>query len=151
MSVTGSFTVNAPLGPMPLTDISASILSYSFNDGRHTLTNSNSQFFGPAVEVDGAGQITAWVFRFAQRDDGDGLTIGDQIIRLGTSAFNEPYLTVSDTAELRECTYVDCVFSGVDIVQIKNSPGSWTVVSIPAAVWLFSSALGVLGWTKRKT
>ena len=43
MSVSGIFTVAAPLLSLgSLTDISASVLSYSFSDGRQTLDDSNS-------------------------------------------------------------------------------------------------------------
>ena len=42
--VTGSFTLGTPLPPnLPLTDISAQVLNYSFSDNVQTRTNNNSE------------------------------------------------------------------------------------------------------------
>jgi hypothetical protein len=45
--------------------------------------------------------------------------------------------------------------AGVDLVGI-GTPSSWAVftpavVPVPAAVWLFGSALGLLGWIRKRT
>ena len=62
MSVTGSFTVASALAPnMALTDISSDVISYSFNDGVNTLTESNSSLVGALnVATDAGGDIIEW-------------------------------------------------------------------------------------------
>lgn len=60
--VTGSFTVNAPLAAnLALSDISAAVTSYSFNDGINTFTSTDPKarihYF--SLSTDGSGQIVS--------------------------------------------------------------------------------------------
>jgi hypothetical protein len=50
---------------------------------------------------------------------------------------NSPYVSIQPTA--------DDYFNGTQDVYNLNSPGSWAVVPLPAAIWLFGSALAVIG------
>ena len=59
--------------------------------------------------------------------------------------------------DLRNATYTDCVADVDCIVHVNSSDvfAQWRVnahqvVPVPAAVWLFGSALGLLGWLCRK-
>ena len=82
MSVTGSFSVNSSLEAMPIGDISGLVTGYSFNDGRTTLTESNSSIHIFKVATDALGQITEWdidVF-----DATDYSEVGDQMPSIST-------------------------------------------------------------------
>ena len=63
MSVTCSFTLQDPLlANLPLTDITADLLGFSFNDGRNTITNLNVTNIGTFLIATGAtGNITGLV------------------------------------------------------------------------------------------
>ena len=143
MNVSGSFTVGAPLGMMGLADISASVLSWSFSDGRNTLTESNSTINLFDIAVGGSGQITAWTIDISEPL---GSNVGDQRAIIVTNSSG-------DTGILSECTTQNnCGFNqAIDLAAIESQPGSWTVIPIPAAVWLFGSALGLLGWLKGRS
>ena len=146
MSVTGSFTVNAPLGPMPLTDISGLVTNFSFSDGRNTNTETNTVATTIQVITDGAGQISDW---FISTTSGSTSLTGDQQFTIDTSS-----LTSSDSGLIEECIADDgatCLGTIFDRGRILNSPGSWSIVPVPAAVWLFGSALSLLGWVRRRT
>jgi hypothetical protein len=60
-SITGSFTLAAPLGPnfSAATDITNQIIAYSLSDGINTFTNTNtaSRIYGFQVGTDGAGNV----------------------------------------------------------------------------------------------
>ena len=65
MQVTGAFVTSAPVSAnLTMQDISGLITSYSFSDGVHTFTQSNSAFNSPLngggflVTTDAAGSIT---------------------------------------------------------------------------------------------
>lgn len=59
--VSGSFTTNDPLADFSgLTDISGSLESYSFSDGRNTLTDANSTVNSFSVGTSD-GEITSWI------------------------------------------------------------------------------------------
>jgi hypothetical protein len=60
MSITGSFTVDEPLLPASFTDITPAVQTYSFFDGRDTLTETNSQIIDFGVAVDTSGLIHEW-------------------------------------------------------------------------------------------
>ena len=63
------------------------------------------------------------------------------------------------TVTLADLTYSDCLAAGPTNCIVdsnsSNTYGTWTfnatAVPVPAAVWLFGSALGLLGWLGRKT
>src|SRR5262249_11148474 len=60
MRVTGTITLANALAPnLPLQDITASLLDYSFNDGRNTLDKANSQGVFQ-IETDATGAILNW-------------------------------------------------------------------------------------------
>src|SRR5262245_22669856 len=62
MNVTGSFTLGSSLLPnLSNADITASLLSYSFFDGRGTIDESDTLFFkNVTVSTDLAGNISTW-------------------------------------------------------------------------------------------
>ena len=60
MSVSGSFAVSSPLLPSSLFDLQSIVQTYSFFDGRSTLTESDSRISSFSVTTDEAGHITEW-------------------------------------------------------------------------------------------
>jgi hypothetical protein len=61
---------------------------------------------------------------------------------------------IVDVGGENECIIVNVgICDAVGILNqwnVFNSPGQWQVVPIPASAWLFASALGLLGWIRRK-
>lgn len=95
MSIFGQFELAAPLGSnLPLTDITASIISYSFSDGLVTLTDGNSTIIHVQVATGGVGEIVGpWDFWVETPDhylrtvaDGDPFGAIDEAINFLTSA-----------------------------------------------------------------
>ncbi len=61
MNVSGYFTVASPLtGLLSMTDISHLLLTYQFNDGRNTLTETTSSIFIFEVSLTPQDEITNW-------------------------------------------------------------------------------------------
>ncbi len=74
---------------------------------------------------------------------------GNQIFFAGTSLPPLPLFGSSDVA-----TFTSGIWEDIDeTVDYDSTNVAFTVstVPIPAAVWLFGSALGLLGWMRRKT
>ena len=151
MSVTGSFTTNTALGLMAFGDISGMVTGYSFNDGRTTLTDAKSTIGFFDVAVDALGDITQWSIQV--KDAPPLVSIGDQTFTIVTEKSVSG--SANDLGQIVECVALACTTAGntgTDLARI-NGPGNfgtWTVVPIPASVWLFGSALGLLGWIKRR-
>ncbi len=151
MQVTGSFTVMAPLLSLPsMTDISASVLSYSFSDGRQTLDNGNSTFGIFRMSSDAAGSPTAWQLDVISAFPVPSM-VGDVSRRIITA--NEPPSTPFDLGNIIECTSIfvatgTCSSALGDDAIRRATPGTWTVtpavVPLPPAVLLFGSGLVAL-------
>ena len=155
MSVDGSFTLASSLASnLAITDIRASVLAYSFTDGAHTLTETNSTILDFRIATDGTGTISDWSLIFEDRPPlGPGDSAGDQSVVITTATASA---TVEDAAALRECSGVaggvggTCGQVGQDSGSIRNNPGSWTLIPEPSAALLFALGLGVVGWRFRR-
>ena len=156
MSVTGSFTVLNPLpANSPLTEISASLLSFSFSDGRNTITNLNATFvlfqIGTAL-----GNINAWTIDILHNDPTYLVTAGSQSREIISASVG------SDIGLIVQC--ITPFGSGCNIQADQAAtqlqvPGTWSSVTtpnetpLPAALPLFAgglSALGLLGWRRKR-
>ncbi len=154
MSVTGSFTVDDSFAlPTTLLDIESDVISYSFFDGRNTLTESNSTVSGGfRVRADGGGQIFEWDIPLVSTPA--QAAVGDEEYVIVTKFFPGGLGNQRDSGRFEVCTEfgTSCTNSDTDLAQITSDPGTWSssAVPIPSAVWLFGSGLlGLMGMAKR--
>jgi hypothetical protein len=138
-----------------MTNVSAEVLSFTMFDGRITLTETDS-LIDLLVNIDTTtGLPTEWAINTTNEF---GKSIGDIVNRMGT-VYNS-YSGGIDAVEELECTVIspisgDCsgfnFIAGADVLNEPGSPGTWSVVPIPAAFWLLGSGLiGLIGVAQRK-
>lgn len=135
MSVTGSFTLGSFLAPnLSNQDITASVLSFSFNDGRQTFTEASGLgVIAFVVSTSGSGDLTEW------------------FIDLGTSS-GQPRNTISTVNRgvvVRDRGEQIFTLLARDTGQVSGSPGVWTVVPEPGTAILLGLGLVVLGSVRR--
>lgn len=156
MNITLKFESASPL-PVTgaMTNVSAEILSYTMFDGRKTLTESDSPL-DIYLNIDTAtGLPSEWSIHSTNEF---GKSLGDIVNRMRT-IYNS-FSGGPDSAEELECAFIpsnigECMgfifVAGADIHNLPGSPGTWSVVPIPATAWLFTSGLiGLIGLTRRK-
>jgi hypothetical protein len=131
MNVTVSLEYTNPLLPN-LAEQFQNPLSFSISDGLNTINNSNVVSSNFSIGTDSSGDIASW-FIFAA----------------ATGVYIE---TISSTI----ITGIEWDYGRTtidNVANIRDDPGSWSVspVPIPAAVWLFGTALiGLIGFGKRR-
>jgi len=140
MRVTGFFELANPLpSDLPLTDIGADVLSFSFSNGRSTLTAADSNlstfFF---VQTDAAGQISVWDIIVQQtllisEHDTQIVTQNDIDGALGLSGVQDRgLLSMCDPALVPRGLCITLA----DQAFVDNLPGSWSssgpVTPVPA-------------------
>jgi len=159
MSVSGSFTVAAPLLSLPAgTDISALVLDYSFNDGRQTFDSSNATTLAFNVSTDGAGDLLEWFINLDVPFSTPSF-IGDidSTLIIGTAATG----VTRDRATRAFCTDEfdgSCRNAQQDVAEIFDRLGTWTrlptnSVPEPSALLLFGvglAGLAGIGWRRRQ-
>lgn len=158
--VTGFFEVASPFAAnMPLTDISGSLLNYSFTDGERTRTLTDSFGIGAfffQVSTDDFGEFELWAIQLMDKAFADLDLVGEE--RHVVNSLNNSLTagTNRDTGFIQRCTAIGigCVNSGVDMGRNLDSPGVWTMtmsaVPVPAALPLFLSGLLGLGVMARR-
>lgn len=131
MSVAGSFELAAPLGAdLGFQSISASVLSFSFSDGRRTITESTpGGSLSVFVATDGSGDVAAWSIEVL-----DAQRAGILMSSAGGSVADEASFAGS---------------GGFDF-GLATSPGTWTVVPEPSTAPLLGLGLSVLGLRRRR-
>lgn len=136
MRVTGSFSLSASLSPnLPMTDISPSVLGYSFFDGVQTLTDGNSEIIAFKVSTNDSGEIKEWrvvVWETPVTGVVGGLVFG--IDTISASGFmDDKGFTGGTCSNVIAGVCVEANASGGDIGSIFSAnpadAGSWTTVS----------------------
>jgi hypothetical protein len=174
MSVTGSFTVANPLPNFFSGLITPT--SFSFSDGRNTITNSNAGIAGTFFDVftNGTGAVINWDISVTMPNTNfvTGLGPTDQIQTQNTVSFPPPLLlpmvVQSDIGSIDDCTasVIDttsfttrCIQDSKDSGEVDGNPGTWAIgataaaTPLPAALPLFATgigALGLLGWRRKR-
>ncbi len=137
-SATGSFVYDADLG--------------TFSNVSITSTIDSATFAFDGVNAD------ATTLEFVTGDPGSGDLTGTEVLlgELGnpgmTNAGGTLFILTSGGANPNSsqsvCDNSDCSSSGSPVFLTSGNI-TGTVVPVPAAVWLFGSALGLLGWLRR--
>lgn len=148
MKISGSFQVDTAFGPMAVTDITGLITAFSFFDGRNLLTEANAEIATASISIDGSGNILNWTLFFSTPLP-DPRFVGDELWSISTN-------NLIDNAAVTVCMAValagNCSVAQQDGGSTIVAPGTWTTltaVPVPAAAWLFASALSFIGWLKR--
>jgi hypothetical protein len=157
-AITGTVELAAPLDANRELTPGIIPISFSFTDGINTLTfdnttsgsgiNSRASF---KFQTDGSGIINGWNLDLFS--GWSTLAIGGTstgIVTVGDTTFD---FIAHDKADMRECLNGGCTLQDTDFGLIDDLNGSWStaeVVPIPAAVWLFGTALFGLVAVKRR-
>jgi hypothetical protein len=142
-SVTGSFTVNTPLGvSQGFTDITSLVTSFSFSDGYQTITQTSpltTEAF--AVATNSAGVIDAWEVVLFTSGGGMLSCNGDLTGSDGCSPGNGWGLGGA----------ADETFGGGAVGLIEGDAGTWAATPEPSfAIFLGAGLLGLIGFRSRR-
>lgn len=145
--ITGYIDLAAPM-QFGVQDIAP--IAYSFTDGVTTITEQSGYQSLMTFVLDDEGAISDyWVYLEYELT---GLAEPDRHINLVMNTYE-----VATTYCPQVCTpenydfYGEVAFTtGFDQAGIPRPYWTASVIPIPAAVWLFGSALGLLGWLRRK-
>jgi hypothetical protein len=131
MSLTGTVELPAPLPPNLFDEVFPT--SFKFNDGVNTITENNATSSAFGFATNNFGDIIGWQISLSIDEGGGPHSIGSEKLMLGFSEYAFPGIPPDFGA------------------ASTTKPGSWSVVPIPAALWLFGSGLlGLVGMARRK-
>lgn len=165
MRVSGIFELAAPIAAnTPLTDFSSNVVSFSFSNGRNTLTQADPRlttfFF---LQTDASGRIDIWDIVVQQSIPtsfiGSDVSISSQNDTLGALGLSG----VTDRGQLVVCEPSNiprglCI-SLADIASVDNLPGTWsspaveppiTAVAEPETTALMALGLGWIALAGRR-
>jgi len=125
------------------------VFSYSFDEAQ--LGDVLPNHVGIAVTNAFAVDISMEGF------DKDGLSIGTFLMSLAATSLSSElspaqFIGLQGDVGLSSVSYTFDFVDALSTIEIDHFQyGDATIVPVPAAVWLFGSALGLLGWMRRKT
>lgn len=153
MSINGSFTVTGALSAnLSAFDISGLVDSFSFSNGRATLTDAESAISTFQVSTDGVGAISEWSIMVTNiitpLSNGE---IGDRIITRTDSAMDQglKFLCLEEP-----CAAVSSALGDNETGVTNSNPGTWAqaaVVPVPLSGVLLASGLLGFGFFRRRT
>jgi hypothetical protein len=162
MRVSGEFTLADPLAPgLASTDITPLLTSFSFSNGRTTLTNLDPQLTIAAfsVSTDAFGAINLWAISIQQLDAVNG---GNDLV---IQTLNDPDFgfPVEDSGQVLACDPRflprGLCLTLADIASVSEAPGAWTGTSttgsttgepVPEPTTLGLCALGLWAVGRRR-
>ena len=137
MFVSGFFELAEALDAnLDAEDIATSVLSFSFSDGRQTITNLTATTSTFRVSTDGLGNILSWRALVGEGNPQTALiqtaneTLGGRLVEL-------------DQAR------IGAVLQAFDQGSVSGQPGAWTLIPEPSTVLLFAAGLVGLGLKRR--
>lgn len=155
MFVTGYMELENKLAPNLETGLSIAPISFSFFDGVNTIDETNATAGLFAFETDSFGEIISWIIAVESRPMSFS-NIGDKFVSIELLHDGVAFAANVDNAETLTCLDDGCATIDIDVAStsdgVSNSPfvGQWSVVPIPAAIWLFASGfIMIFGWARK--
>jgi hypothetical protein len=136
MNVTVTLEYAGPLLP----NLSEQVVipdTFSISDGINSIDNTNWTGGLFRVGTDSSGNINSW-FIWTTASPGSGISWYIETINSSSISLVWDFGRISTNA-------------WADTASISDAPGTWSVVPIPPALWLFGSGLlGLIGVARRK-
>ena len=159
MSVSLTLVLNSPL--MPNWIGAAPVHTFSITDGLNQIDSGSGVNGSFTLETDAEAVITGWWIHVDNFYPG-GNFVGEQYVRISTTTWDHPFTRVYSPLDMSQEYTCTSIIPGTfpvmcetwvlsDSGSLAASPGSWEVIPVPAAIWLFGSGLlGLIGVARRK-
>lgn len=111
-SISGSFSVAAPVAPGSGSVLTNVVSSYQFSNGRTQFNETNSRLDSLSISTDAAGQVSAWGFVFsAGYLDAGGIRVAVSDLGEDLGGIIQPLAQ--------------------DVGSVSDQPGTWAITTVP--------------------
>ena len=145
-TATGSINFDVMLGPLGI-EIDQLFVTGDIDLGGGVAALSGTQ--GLAGTSAGTGLGGSVVFNLADALSLTQLLEGFSIFDFFLGGTPDAPTVLTDSSLFADLTFMSVTAAGT-IELLVSSDGSLAPIPVPAAVWLFGSALGLLGWARRR-